>query len=189
VKKGRQLQRSTAKAGDLIYVSGTMGDGALGLGAFKGEVKGISRESREFLIGRYHLPRPRVKLGNVLAESGGVHAAMDISDGLIADLEHICASSKVDAVIHQQKVPLSPAAADALHFSPESWQKVLTGGDDYELLFTLPPESRAEVEALALSLNIPVTAIGGIKPGEGKVTALDAAGQPLQFAQKGYSHF
>jgi thiamine-monophosphate kinase len=189
VKKGRHLTRTGAKPGDMVYVSGTIGDGALGLGAFRGEVKGISREAREYLIDRYHIPRPRVKLGMGLAESGLVSAAMDISDGLLGDLEHICACSKVDAVVHQSRIPLSDGGREALRFNPEYWRQVFTGGDDYELLFTVPKNHREELEALAKNLSLPVTPIGEIKKGEGKVSAVDAAGKPLAFPQKGYTHF
>src|SRR5690349_11979564 len=112
VASGRAVLRSGARAGDSIYVSGTLGDAALGLQALRGELPGIAAEARDFLAGRYRLPQPRLALGQRLV--GVAHAMMDISDGLVADLGHIVEASGVGAVIEAALLPLSPAARSVI---------------------------------------------------------------------------
>lgn len=180
VPTGQALKRSGAKAGDKIFVSGTLGDAALGLLAAQRNLdSGLAREDRDYLERRYLLPEPRLALGKELR--GLAHAAMDISDGLVQDLGHICTVSKCAAVIHVEKLPLSKAAWHAIELSPELGSLVLAGGDDYELLFTVPPD---------LTPHVPknCTEIGVIKSGNG-VTVLGPDGQPLALDQKGYQHF
>ena len=172
------IRRAGARSGDTIYVSGSLGDAALGLLARRGELAGLDDTTKAFLIDRYRLPRPRVELGQRL--QGVASAAIDISDGLVADLGHICAQSGVGAEIEAGRVPLSPAARSALDASPELMTSVLTGGDDYELLFT----ARA---VDGLSADPPITAIGRITDGSG-VRVLDDAGVPMTFSAAGYRH-
>ncbi len=185
VAAGRAVLRSGAKPGDVVYASGTLGDAALGLAALRGKLD-VPEAAREFLIDRYHLPQPRLTLGQRLA--GIAHAMLDISDGLIADLGHLCAASGVAAVVESGKLPLSPAAEPAVRSERQWLMAVLGGGDDYELLFAAPAGAAAEIADLARETGTPVTAIGRIEPGSG-VRVLDAAGVELPVAEAGYHHF
>ena len=120
--------------------SGTLGDAAFGLLVAKGERKALSEEDADSLLDRYHLPRPRVTLGPRLR--GLAHAAMDVSDGLLGDLSHLCRASKLSAAIEADRLPLSPAARAALMAGMgDGISTVSCGGDDYEILFTAPPEA------------------------------------------------
>ncbi len=179
------IRRSTARSGDLILVSGTIGDGALGLLAATGNLPGLARPAADFLIDRYRLPQPRLRLGAGLA--GSVHSMMDVSDGLVGDLEHIAAASGVAATIDAAAVPLSDAAAEMLADSPALIETVLTGGDDYELLFTASPEARAAIAEVAGNAGVTVTVIGRIDSGEG-VTVRDRDGRSLDLARPGFRH-
>jgi thiamine-monophosphate kinase len=181
VPKGQALRRSTARPGDDIWVSGTLGDGALGLKLLRGELE-ASPEARAHLIGRYRLPCPRPALGQALR--GIASAALDVSDGLLADLGHILETSHVGAEIRAEALPLSPAAR-AL---PGVRQAALAGGDDYELLFTAAPERRPRIEALSRELTLPLTRIGRIEAASG-LRALDEDGREISTGQTGWQHF
>lgn len=186
VRRGRAVLRSGAQAGDTIWVSGTIGDGALGLRAARDGWDALAVEHVAFLADRYRLPRPRVGLGAGLP--GLAHAAMDISDGLIQDLGHLCRVSAVGAVVQAQAVPLSAAAAAALAVDNSLLATALTGGDDYELLFTAPASAAPAIQALGRKAGVAVTAIGTIQPGEG-VAVRDRAGCRLDFGRGGWRHF
>jgi thiamine-monophosphate kinase len=185
IAAGGMLRRSGARPGDRIYVSGTIGDGALGLKVLRGRLAGIAASQRDALVERYRLPQPRVACGARLV--GIAHAAMDISDGLVADLGHIADMSGVAAVVEAASVPLSTAAAAALEIEPEMRDAVLGGGYDYELLFTAPPDAASSIAALAAELGLPLTAIGRIEAGRG-VRVVDAAGAEIALARAGYTH-
>jgi thiamine-monophosphate kinase len=183
---GTMLRRDGAKPGDRLYISGTIGDAALGLRALRGELAGMSAAAREHLIDRYRLPRPRPELG--LRLRGLAHASLDVSDGLVADLDHICAVSRVGAEIEAARLPLSDAAQAALEVEPALLKSILTGGDDYEILFTTPAGRDTGVAAAAAAASVPVTQIGRIVEGRGiRVVGLD--GKPLPIADGGYRHF
>jgi thiamine-monophosphate kinase len=137
IAKGRLPWRGAAQAGDAVLVSGTLGDGALGLDVQRQEFPELDAAGRAELVDRYRLPRPRLKLGRALVEAGLVHAAMDISDGLLADLGHICATSKLGADIEWPRVPLSEPAAKLVAARPLLRERIVAGGDDYELLLTV----------------------------------------------------
>ena len=139
IPAGQRLLRSAAQVGDAVFVSGTIGDGALGLAAILGQLTGVSQSDAAFLADRYRLPRPRLALGRRLR--GLVHATMDISDGLVGDLQHICDASRVGAIIEVSRVPLSDAARTAITNAPTWIESVIGGGDDYELLFTASPSN------------------------------------------------
>lgn len=186
VGRGRAVLRSGAQAGDTIWVSGTIGDGALGLRAARDGWDALAAEHVAFLADRYRLPRPRVGLGAGLP--GLAHAAMDISDGLIQDLGHLCRASALGAVVQAQAVPLSAAAAAALAVDNSLLATALTGGDDYELLFTAPASAAPAIQALGREAGVAVTAIGTIQPGEG-VAVRDRAGCRLDFGRGGWRHF
>jgi thiamine-monophosphate kinase len=181
----RVLRRSGARPGDAVFVSGTLGDGALGLKAARGELAGLAPEHVEALASRYHLPAPRVALGRRLV--GLASAAIDISDGLPGDLGHICRASGVAARVEAAKVPLSDAGRAAVAHDRELLNTALAGGDDYELLFTLPSDRRSDLAALAGDLDLPVTEIGAVEEGEG-AAVVDADGRPVQGLQ-GWAHF
>jgi thiamine-monophosphate kinase len=185
IAAGGMLRRSGARPGDRIYVSGTIGDGALGLKVLRGRLAGIAASQRDALVERYRLPQPRVACGARLV--GIAHAAMDISDGLVADLGHIADMSGVAAVVEAASVPLSTAAAAALEIEPEMRDAVRGGGDDYALLFTAPPDAASSFAALAAELGLPLTAIGRIEAGRG-VRVVDAAGAEIALARAGYTH-
>jgi thiamine-monophosphate kinase len=194
VAAGRELRRSGAHAGDLIFVSGTIGDAALGLRALRGGISGLGKRHAVALIGRYRRPRPRVRLG--LGLVGLATAAIDISDGLIADLDHVATTSRCVAEIDVDRVPLSAAARAAVFRHPRLRELALTGGDDYELAFTVAPSRRKAVAALARRLRLPLTEIGRMRlareqgrGGAPAVEARDGTGRRLRFAKAGYRHF
>ena len=138
------------------------------------------------LADRYRVPRPRVGLGPRLL--GVAHAAMDVSDGLVGDLRHICKASGLGAEIEAARVPLSDHAKAVLSQSPERLRTVLTGGDDYEILFTAPASQEGALVSLALEAGVPVTRIGRMTAG-GDVVVRDAAGHAMEMGQGGYRHF
>ena len=181
VPKGAALLRSGARAGDDIWVSGTLGDAALGLKVLQGELE-VAVDARAALIAHYRLPQPRLALGQALRGVAG--AAIDISDGLVADLGHILEASGVAAELRADQLPLSAAARDL----PGARDAALAGGDDYELLFTASPARRAEIAALARRLGLPLTCIGQIRAGS-DLSILDAAGQEIKVAKRGWQHF
>ncbi|HKR19419.1 MAG TPA: thiamine-phosphate kinase [Stellaceae bacterium] len=185
VAQGRAILRDGARPGDVVYVSGTLGDAAFGLAAIKGQLPRISRAARHHLERRYRLPEPRLGLGQRL--SGIARAAADISDGLVADLGHVCTSSGVGAVIETTRLPLSAAARSVVARSPRQIRAALTHGDDYEIVFTAPSSAARHVAAAARVAGVRVTAIGHIVAGRG-VRVLDAKGRPLQLSHAGYRH-
>ena len=156
-------------------------DAALGLRVLQGEID-PGADLRAYLIERYRLPRPRLALGQALR--GVASAAIDISDGLVADLGHILEVSGVGAELRADALPLSAAARDL----PGARDAALAGGDDYELLFTAPPKRRAEIAVLARQLDLPLTRIGAIHAGS-DVSILDAAGQEIDVTTGGWQHF
>ena len=179
---GGPLRRNGAAAGDDVYVSGTIGDGDLGLRACRGEVAGLDAVQRRYAIDRYQLPEPRIALGTALV--GTATACLDVSDGLAADLGHLARASGLAAEILLEAVPRSDAAAAAREF-PESER--IAAGDDYELLFTAAPDRREAVAAIARSAGTPVTRIGRTMPGSG-VQVLDRTGSPVSLSRTGWQH-
>lgn len=185
VKQGSALRRGGARPGDRIFVSGTIGDGALGLRALRGDLPMLGEADRDWLADRYRLPQPRLAAGARLV--GLATAAMDVSDGLVGDLGHIADVSGVAGVVECDRVPLSEAAGNTVAGTPDLREIILTGGDDYELLFTVPAKAGPAVAALSTTLGLPMTAIGFIEAGAG-VRVLDGQGQPMTFAATGYTH-
>ena len=171
-------RRSAAKPGHDIYVSGTLGDAALGLRVIKGELRGLSSADADYLAGRYRLPEPRISLGKALI--GIAVSAIDVSDGLVADLGHICEESRVGAEVQRDSLPLSRAARAALASESGLWPDIVAAGDDYEILFTAPPGAAEGIEG--------VTRIGRVIAGQG-VAVLDPAGKPIEVKTAGYRHF
>ncbi len=186
VPRGAALRRSTAAEGEDLWVSGTVGDSALGLEAMRGGLVGLGEAETAFLRERYLLPRPRIALG--VALRGVASACIDVSDGLAADLGHVCRGSGVGGEVRAGSVPLSPAARAALDADAGLVRTVLGGGDDYELLFCAPPERRGDVEALARGCGAEVTRIGRTLPGDG-FSVLDEKGEEMSLTSPGYTHF
>ncbi len=182
VPEGRAVTRAGAAPGDLVMVSGTIGDAALGLAALR--EGGGERETaeRDFLIRRYRLPEPRLALGRALA---GVATAMaDVSDGLAADLAHVCKASGTGARVELAAVPVSPAAraagADA--------RTLVAAGDDYELVFCVRPEDRGKASAAAAAAGTEISEIGAIVSGEGGVRVVGAGGDSVDVGPGGWRH-
>jgi thiamine-monophosphate kinase len=176
----RFVPRTGAKPGDAIYVSGTRGDAALGLALRHDETLAarLSAQARSHLLDRYLQPRPRLDLAPLLRANAT--AAMDVSDGLAGDLAKLCCASGVSAVVETARVPLSDAARELVGLGPKLVETALTGGDDYEILFTAdagwtPSEG--------------VTRIGEILPGLTPPRFLDQEGKPADFGRPSYSHF
>jgi thiamine-monophosphate kinase len=176
VAPGTAWRRSGAKAGDDIWVTGTIGDAALGLRARRGELA----DPTGYLTNRSLLPTPRIglPLGNI------ANAAIDISDGLMQDLDHICKASGLAAIIAAPLIPTSPAARV---FGGTMLEARLTGGDDYELLLAVAPANQAALEQACTGL--PITKIGRFITGTPAVSVTDDNGHNIQFKTSGWNHF
>ena len=186
VEGGACLTRSGASAGDDIYVSGTVGDATLGLREVQGGLAALPTEDRAALAARFRLPEPRLALGAALV--GLVTCAIDVSDGLVADLGHLCAESGVAARVRADAVPLSGPARRALAAGEADIADLVTGGDDYELLFCAPPSARGDMDALGRRFDLALSRIGVMEPEQG-VAVVGADGQPLALGRAGYTHF
>jgi len=186
VAAGKEVRRSGAKPDDLIWVSGTIGDALLGLSLLRGAYPDIAPQHREYLINRFQVPDPRTELGPKLA--GLAHAMIDVSDGLVADLGHICEASHAAAVIESELLPLSPAAQSAVWQDPVLRLRLATAGDDYELVFSAPAGAGEAIAVLSSCLGVPITRIGRVEAGTG-VRLVDAAGQSIPLEVAGYRHF
>ncbi len=182
----RLLRRAGARVGDDIYVSGTIGDAALGLRVLTGALTPAEPAAAALLVARYHLPEPRVTLGRRLV--GIATAAIDVSDGLVADLGHVCVASRVAAEVSLTAVPLSAPARAAVLADPALVAAVLGGGDDYEIVFTAAPQAAGPIAAVAGEIGVPITRIGRVRPGGG-VSVSDANGRPVVLESAGYRHF
>lgn len=180
VPQGRALRRDGARAGDIVYVSGTIGDAALGLLCLQGKL-----DRDDHLVARYYAPEPRLGLG--MALRGLATAAIDVSDGLVGDLGHICRHSGVGADIRVDHVPLSPAVRSHVTRDGRFLERALTGGDDYELVFTVAPESEAILQEKAGQAGIMVTRIGDIRTGSG-IRLSDDSGAFYDWGHGGYRH-
>jgi thiamine-monophosphate kinase len=186
---GSMLRRSGARAGERIVVTGTIGDAALGLLLRRDPESAtrwqLDRRQHDHLIARYLVPQPR----NAIAEALRQHAsaAMDISDGLAGDLGKLCAASGVGADIEAPRVPLSDAAQRAIAAVPGLIETALTGGDDYEVVATLPAAALGRLTAEAAAAGVALTEIGAVR--EGPLRFLDRAGHAMMFKAPSFSHF
>jgi len=178
VARGMAVHRFGASDGDGIWVTGTIGDGALGLAVATGRLA----DPTGYLLGRYRLPQPRVGL----AIGGVASAGMDVSDGLVQDLGHICRACDLGAVIEAALVPLSAPARAA----GNAWlETCLTGGDDYELLLAVPASHETALRDAASDKGVAVTRIGGFHSGAAQVMVRAANGEALALKKGGWSHF
>jgi thiamine-monophosphate kinase len=182
VPKGEVVLRSGAEPGDSIFVSGTVGDGALGL-----RLRGAKGGGARHLVDRYLHPQPRVALAPVVRAHAT--AAMDVSDGLVGDLAHICEQSGVGAEIFVPDVPLSPAAAAMLIQDAKLLPVILNGGDDYEILATVPRAAEGAFAEDADASGVSVTRIGTMTKKKGPPVVRDRNGKPLRLTGGSHVHF
>ncbi|WP_028135995.1 thiamine-phosphate kinase [Bradyrhizobium japonicum] len=191
VPQGRMVGRTGARPGDRILVTGTIGDAALGLDVLKGGAAATalagSPAAKDALVSRYRVPQPR----NVLARAVRDHAtaAMDVSDGLAGDLAKLCAASGVSGSVDVASVPLSAAAASLVARNVVGIEALLAGGDDYEVLCTVPPAQADALMAAGRAAGLAVTAIGTVVAGKERPRFLDGQGHELALTRLSYSHF
>jgi thiamine-monophosphate kinase len=191
VPPGKMVRRKGAKAGDRVVVSGTIGDASLGLEILKGGALAAALVSdaaaKEMLINRYRIPQPRTALAQAVGDHAS--AAMDISDGLAGDIAKLCAASGVSAAIDAPSIPLSGPAQSLLSRGAVGIESIVSGGDDYEILCTIP-ENRFEAFAEAAKLaGVPVTSIGTIIAGSSVPRLIDGDGSEITLPRLSYSHF
>ena len=188
VPPGRMVRRIGAKAGDRVVVSGTIGDAALGLELLKSAAAAaLGGDEREMLIGRYRVPQPRVALAQAVRDHAS--AAMDVSDGLAGDLAKLCAASEVSAAIDAQSIPLSGPARTLLGSGAASIESIVSGGDDYEILCTIPENRFEAFEQAAKLAGVAVTSIGTIIAGLAVPRFIDGQGAEIALPRLSYSHF
>jgi thiamine-monophosphate kinase len=190
VESGRALKRSGAKAGDALFVTGTLGDSAAGLYALQhSATKG--KETASLLIKRHLTPLPRFNVGRALSTQKLASSAIDISDGLSSEIHHLCEESGTGAEIHEEAMPLSPSL---LHFCEENGLKpldfVLNGGEDYELLFTVSLTKISEVvRNLPAETGVACKSIGRMVPKAKGITLITRKGEKIPLKPKGFDHF
>lgn len=187
VGNGRPILRSGAEVGNRIFVSGTVGDAVLGLRHLTG-VDCEPSDAVDYLVDRHLRPLPRTELGMALVDAAVARSAVDVSDGLLADLGHLCDASGVGADLYLEKMPLSPAARQWLGEGDlDRWRVLLTGGEDYELLFTIAPGALDQIPALSAKLGLPLTDIGVVTQEKG--VRLWNSGKPMAIRDAGFKHF
>jgi thiamine-monophosphate kinase len=188
VPEGQMAHRSGAREGDSVYVTGTIGDAALGLALLQGaNVDHLSTEQVDYLTRRYWLPQPR--LGAIPVIRSHSNSAMDISDGLVGDFAKLCAASNVGGILHAADVPLSDAANQWLSQEPDRLSDILTGGDDYELLISVSQENIIKFESDCASSGLQISIIGCISSRTEDVKVQGADGKALRFDHLSYNHF
>ena len=183
----RPIRRSGAKAGDDIYVTGTLGDSALALKFLNTRSRHPHRGSVKYLLSRHHRPTPRITAGALLARERLATAMIDVSDGLIQDLGHICKASGIGAQIWQDQLPLSRAYRKLSGTAGTRY--ALSGGEDYELLFCAGKSDRRRIEKLQRRARVAITRIGTCDSGKNGIVVLDAAGNPVETRAAGHDHF
>jgi thiamine-monophosphate kinase len=190
VAQGRMVRRGTARPGDMLFVSGTLGDAALGLALRKGpdlaKAWGLSPEEDAHLRRRYLRPEPRLALAPALRTYAS--AAMDLSDGLAKDLGRMCAASGCGAHVRFVDLPLSAAGAKAVAADPACANRIVAGGDDYEILAAVPADRTTAFAEAAVAAGVAVAAIGSMTPSR-SIVIEGADGRPLQLKTAGWDHF
>lgn len=193
VEAGRMVPRTGARAGDHLYVSGTIGDAALGLQVRCGEqadaawIAALDPAFAMALLARHRQPEPRLALRAALR--GHARAAMDVSDGLIGDLAKMLRLEGLTTTLATAALPLSPAVRAAVHLAPRLLQTGLCGGDDYEILCAVAPESADAFARAGAAAGVALTRIGVATPGSGRITLHDAAGTDIPFERASFQHF
>jgi thiamine-monophosphate kinase len=189
--EGRVPRRTKAVVGQKLYVTGTIGDAALGLKIRLDDAVrtrwGLNTADAEHLFQRYLLPQPRLDAAALVAAYAS--AAMDISDGLAGDLGRLCAASDVGAVLDAGRIPLSAAAKKAVEADPAALTAVLTGGDDYEVLAAVDPDKAAAFEAAASAAGVTFTEIGDVVPAFAGRVRVERGGHPLVLDRLAFRHF
>ncbi len=183
----RPIRRNGAKPGDDIYVTGTVGDSGLALKLLQGRTKVPKEAAFRTLLARHRRPTPRLTIGALLAKERLASAMIDVSDGLLQDLGHICDSSATGAIIRTEQLPLSPAYR-ALADEGEVCT-ALTGGEDYELLFCAKPQSRGRIQQLSQRTGLAITRIGACIRDRAAISVIDKSGRGLPIRALGYDHF
>jgi thiamine-monophosphate kinase len=192
VPQGKMVRRATAKAGDTLFVSGSIGDAALGLSLLEtpdaAAAWGLSQAEADGLLARYRRPEPRLALAAALRQYAS--AAMDVSDGLVKDLDRMLRASGAAGRLDAASVPFSAAARKVVARAPERLARSITGGDDYEVLASVPRAKGAAFAAAAAAAGVPVRRIGEVLPGPPALAVVGADGTPLQLpATSGWDHF
>ncbi|MEE8574928.1 MAG: thiamine-phosphate kinase [Thermodesulfobacteriota bacterium] len=186
VPKGEVVLRSGANEGDAIFVTGILGDSALGLRILS---SGESAVGSEDVVSRHLAPAPRLRAGRLLAERGLATAMIDVSDGLVLDLKRLAYDSKVGVEVNVDSIPLSGFFREALAKEPELMELALSGGEDYELLFTAPAENRAALKEIAKETGVSITEIGRVVEKKRGISIFDKEGNPVKPRRDGYEHF
>ncbi|MGO1246157.1 MAG: thiamine-phosphate kinase [Oceanisphaera sp.] len=182
--EGKGLRRNGAEAGDGIYVTGTLGDAALGLQQALGNIE-VPKEYQEFVHHKFEHPHPRILVGQALRDIAS--SALDLSDGLLGDLAHITRASHLRAKIELEQIPLSNAMQASVS-QERGWELALTGGDDYELCFTVPELYRGQLETALAHCGVKFTRVGRMFSGEPDVE-LSVEDQPYQLSSQSWDHF
>jgi thiamine-monophosphate kinase len=190
VPRGTMVRRDRARASDRLYVSGTIGDAAAGLALHQGSPEwaaGLDADARGFLVDRYLHPQPRLALAPILRAHAS--AAMDISDGLVGDLTKMLRVSGLSAKVELLRIPFSDAARAALAADPSLRDLLLAGGDDYEILCTIPADRCQSLEREAQAARVIVTKIGEVTAAAAAPSFIDQEGRTVSFAHGSFSHF
>jgi thiamine-monophosphate kinase len=191
VPQGKMVRRNGAKAGDRVVVSGTIGDAALGLAFLKHDAMATALAAddriREMLVERYRIPRPRVALAQAVRDHAS--AAMDVSDGLAGDLAKLCAASRVSAIVNAATIPFSGTLAMLIDQYYGILELAVSGGDDYEILCTVPENRFEAFEAAAGLAGVAVTSIGSVIAGPSPPRFIDGQGAEIPLPRLSYSHF
>ena len=183
--KNKILSRSKAKEGDLIFVSGDIGDPHLGLGILQNKLNIQDLDIRNYFLDKFYYPKPRIDLGVSLVEKNLSNTAIDISDGLFSDLSHICQSSNLGANIFLEKIPISKNARNL----KLDMLDLCSAGEDYEMLFAIKEEKRAKIEKLAIELNIKITEIGFFSNDKNKeIKLFNRDNKKIKIKKYGYEH-
>lgn len=186
-KKGNLLFRNGAQVGDDLYVSGTIGDSALGLRILQDQ---RLQKKPKGLVERHLSPTPRVELGKALGSKKIASAMIDVSDGILSDTRHLLEMSKVGARIWTDRLPLSNLYRRWIRsYSEDPFELALNGGEDYELLFTAPPRWRSTLIRLSKTLNLPITCVGEILPQKEGLQVIDRLGRKVHWTRLGFDHF
>jgi thiamine-monophosphate kinase len=184
----RPITRGGAKIGNDIYVTGTLGDSALGLRLLKQKSPQLrAGRAAKFLLSRHYFPTARVRVGTTLAREKLACAMIDISDGLLQDLGHICKASGIGAIVAEERVPLSSAYRSLA--GPDGTRYALAGGEDYELLFCAHRRHRSRIEKLQDYIDVRITRIGSCVRSRDGINVLDRTGHRVDFRAMGHDHF
>jgi thiamine-monophosphate kinase len=186
-KKNQSLARKNANEGDLIFTSGAIGDAHIGLLSLLDKISFENEDDKNYFLNRHFFPTPRIELGQELLAQDISNCAIDVSDGFLADLNHICQASKLDAVVFQEKIPFSKQAKK--YFKQVSKLDLISGGEDYELIFCVKKNDKNKILALAKKLNINLNYVGFFKKSTSpKIQLFDEENNEIKIENYGYQH-